>query len=80
MNLWLIEHFLTISFIKIRFSCNQNIGGTLTQLKKCLSNVLIQEKLIFFCIKIRISCNQNIVEALTQCKKVSLDCFNYRRI
>ena len=31
----------TFFFIKIRFSCNQNIGETLTQCKKCLSNVLI---------------------------------------
>ena len=29
-----LEHFLDISFIKIRFSCNQNIGETLTQCKK----------------------------------------------
>ena len=41
MNLWSVEHFLNIFFIKIRFSCNQNIGETLTQRKKCLSNVLI---------------------------------------
>ena len=41
MNLWSVEHFLDISLIKIRFSCNQNIEETLTQLKKCLSNVLI---------------------------------------
>ena len=26
MNLWSVEHFLDISFIKIRLSCNQNIG------------------------------------------------------
>ena len=33
---------LPISFIKIRFSCNQNIGETRTQCKKkCLFNVLI---------------------------------------
>ena len=29
MNLWSVEHFLTIFFIKIRFSCSQNIGETL---------------------------------------------------
>jgi hypothetical protein len=40
MNLWSVEHFLTISFIKIRFSCNQNIGETLTQ-KMCFSNIVI---------------------------------------
>ena len=32
---------LPISFIKIRFSCNQNIGETLTRCKKSVSNVLI---------------------------------------
>ena len=26
MNLWSVEHFFDIFFIKIRFSCNQNIG------------------------------------------------------
>ena len=30
---------LPISFIKIRFSCNQNIGETLTQCKKCVSPI-----------------------------------------
>ena len=29
MNLWSVEHFLDISFIKIGFSCNQDIGETL---------------------------------------------------
>ena len=29
MNLWSVEHFLTISFIKIIFSCSQNNGETL---------------------------------------------------
>ena len=29
MNLLLVEYLLDISFIKIRFSCNQNIGDTL---------------------------------------------------
>ena len=32
---------LPISFIQIRFSCNQNIGETLTQCEKSVSNVLI---------------------------------------
>ena len=41
MNLWSVEHFLTISFIKIRFSCNQNIEEKLIQ---CLSSVLITGK------------------------------------
>ena len=26
MNLWSVEHFFNIFFIKIRFSSNQNIG------------------------------------------------------
>jgi hypothetical protein len=30
----LMSHELPISFLKIRFSCNQNIGETLTQNKK----------------------------------------------
>ena len=34
MNLWSVKHFLNISFIKIRFSCNQNIRETLTQCKQ----------------------------------------------
>ena len=38
MDLWSVEHFLAISFIKIRFSFNQNIGETLTQCKKGESN------------------------------------------
>ena len=33
---YIIEHLLTIYFIKIRFSCNQNIGETLTQCKNVL--------------------------------------------
>ena len=40
MNLWSVEHLLDISFIKIRFSCNQNIGETLFKLSEWLSNVL----------------------------------------
>ena len=34
MNLWSFEQVLDISFFKIRFSCNQNVGETLTQFKK----------------------------------------------
>ena len=43
MKVWSVELFLNISFIKIRFSCNQNnIGEALTQCKKmCLSQLLI---------------------------------------
>ena len=37
MKLWAE---LPISFIKIRFSCDQNIGEALAQCKKCLYNVL----------------------------------------
>ena len=42
MNLWSFEHFLNISFINIRFSCNQNIGETLTQCK----NEFFQKKML----------------------------------
>ena len=54
MNLWSVEHFLDISFIKIRFSCDQNIGETLAQCKK------VSDQLPISFIKIRFSCNQNI--------------------
>ena len=37
LNLWSVEHFLDISFVKIRFSFYQNIGETLIQFKKSVS-------------------------------------------
>ena len=39
MNIWSVEHFLDISFIKLRFSCNQNIGETFFKLNELLSNL-----------------------------------------
>ena len=46
MNLWSVEHFMNISFIKIRFYCDQNIGETLTQCKKSVFLMLwLQENL-----------------------------------
>ena len=41
-----LEHFLNISFIKIRLSCYPNIGETLTQFKKVSPMFGLQENLI----------------------------------
>ena len=41
MNLGSVEHFLIISFIKIRFSVIKTLERHSLNVKKCLSNVLI---------------------------------------